>query len=124
MSKAFASLSAQEFQERAAQALRRARGLSAAVENRRFQPLFGVSPALRAVAWNLMGSSLPRGPSPRHLLWALLFLKVYATEHVSAIISGVDEKTFRKWSWEFAALVSALKVVSRSQRASAATATL
>jgi hypothetical protein len=37
---------------------------------------------------------------PRHLLWALVFLKVYASEDVHCCLVGyVDAKTYRKWAW-------------------------
>ena len=35
---------------------------------------------------------------PKHLYWALLQIKLYATEGVLANIAKVDEKMFRKWS--------------------------
>ena len=33
-----------------------------------------------------------------HLLWALLFLKVYATEVVMCDMCGSDQKKFQKWT--------------------------
>ena len=37
-----------------------------------------------------------------HLLWALMFLKLYCSEAVlSSLAGGVHEQTFRKWSWYF-----------------------
>jgi len=33
------------------------------------------------------------------LLWASHFLKTYGTESTLASQIGVDEKTFRKWTW-------------------------
>lgn len=97
----------------ASKMLKRASELSAAVAGRRFRALIGVSPAVCATVWSMLRASLPPKASPAHLLWALLFLKVYATEHTSSIIAGADEKTFRKWSWAFAQLISNLRVVSR-----------
>ena len=35
----------------------------------------------------------------KHLLWALLHCKLYATEEVIASLVDVYEKTFRKWSY-------------------------
>ena len=34
---------------------------------------------------------------PKHLLWALIFLKTYTTESSLAVAIGVDEKTLQKW---------------------------
>lgn len=39
------------------------------------------------------------------------FLKCYQTEASSHKISGLDEKTFRKWSWKYVVLISCLNVV-------------
>jgi hypothetical protein len=39
-----------------------------------------------------------RGASPVHLLWTLMFMKLYYADEVNAFIAQVDENTFRKWS--------------------------
>ena len=49
---------------------------------------------------------------PKHLLWALLFLKVYASEQVIRKFTGADEKTSRKWIWLFIGYIEELKIVS------------
>ncbi len=90
-------------------------GLSIVLESRRFRSLFGVSALVCAKAWNLTGDKLPLSSSPKHLLWAFLFLKVYGSEHNYRILSGADEKTFRKWSWIFVKLKSNLSVVRLNQ---------
>ena len=36
--------------------------------------------------------------TPNHLLWGLILLKLYSSETTHAGMTGVDEKTFRKWS--------------------------
>jgi hypothetical protein len=77
---------------------------------RRFRGLFGVSPASCAVLWTLIEDK-PPGSKPKHLLWSLLFLKGYANEHMNSAVVGVDEKTFRKWSWIFINLLADLNVV-------------
>ena len=48
------------------------------------------------------------GATPRHLLWALLFLKKYGDEAEMATLAGCDEKTFRKWSEIFVIRVASL----------------
>jgi hypothetical protein len=45
-------------------------------------------------------------PDPVQLLWALLFLRRYGENHAMAITAGVSEKTFRKWSWFWAAQIA------------------
>jgi len=71
---------------------------------RKFASFFGTSPFICSLLWAYLEpcSNMPLGVQPVHLLWALMFLKVYATESVhAALAGGVDEKTFRKWSWIF-----------------------
>jgi len=75
--------------------LRRQTGSRQPICERRFRSLFGVSPNLVPLLW-AEREDRPDETVPTHLLWALMFLKVYATESVHAAIAGVDEKTFRK----------------------------
>ncbi len=58
--------------------------------------------------WELLKrkSLLPEGGRPKHLLWALHFMKVYPKQSpgclaVSASAGAVDPKTHRKWVWVF-----------------------
>lgn len=64
-----------------------------------FKSLFGISPNMAAVVWNIC--DFPPGTTGRHLLWALLFLKVYGTEMTLLTLIGgkVCRTTFRKWIW-------------------------
>ncbi len=78
---------------------------------RRYKALFGVTPLVASVIWSLSEHSRRHDSSPRHLLWGLMFLKVYATEHVHATFVGIDEKTFRKWCWIWVGIISELTVV-------------
>jgi len=48
---------------------------------------------------------------PNHLLWGLMFLKVYGTEPIHASIVGANEKTFRKWQWLIITALSNIKAV-------------
>ncbi len=57
-----------------------------------FTALFGVSPTVCSIVWKLIGDNHPHDLQPWHLLRALRFLKVYATEHVNAAIVSADEK--------------------------------
>ena len=78
--------------------------------DRRFRALFGTSPKVCRILWDkVYEESTPRGAKPKHLLWALLFCRVYNTEHVNASMAGCDEKTFRKWSWVFVEAISDLQ---------------
>ena len=74
-----------------------------ATGHRRFREFFGVSPVICSTVWETLLStqSIPSSGKPCHLLWALLFLKRYLTEHVMSSIIGADEKTIRKWIWSF-----------------------
>lgn len=79
---------------------------------RRFRSMFGCTHFHCETIWNLLMGRHPPYSHPRHLLMALLFLKVYSTEEIHHAISGADEKTFRKWSWIYTSLIAKLNVVS------------
>ena len=68
-------------------------------DKRRFRSFFGTSPEICHDLWDMLSKQdpLPNGGGPKHLLWALLFLKEYAIEPVLARMVGSDEKTYRKW---------------------------
>ena len=77
---------------------------SRSVCNRRFRSIFGCSSKICSILWEFLamhGSiTTKKGSSPKHLLWALLFLKLYSTESThAAMVGGIDEKTYRKWVW-------------------------
>jgi len=79
-------------------------------ELRRFRSFFGVSPSTCAFTWGkIRALGLAPRARPVHLLWALLFLTVYDTEEVIAGFLGVDERTFREWSFELTKVVAKLK---------------
>ena len=78
---------------------------------RRFRAYFGTSPAVCLHAWNLLADVRPNNSKPEHLLWALLLLKQYCIESVNSTLTGVTEKTFRKWSLVFIKLLSNIEVV-------------
>lgn len=90
--------------------IRNARGLSAAVESRRFRALFGVSPKARSTVWILILASAPQSFQPAHLLWGLMLLKARASEHDNAALSGADEKGSRKRSWKTIRAIADLQV--------------
>lgn len=77
--------------------------ISSAVEYRRFRGNFGTTPENCVILWDMItpNESMPKGVKCCHLLWALMFLKLYASEHVLCSRAECDEKTFRKWVWLF-----------------------
>ncbi len=48
---------------------RKAQGLSEIVERRRFSALFGVSPTVCSIVWNLIGENHPHDSQPWHGLY-------------------------------------------------------
>ncbi|ETV76974.1 hypothetical protein H257_09381 [Aphanomyces astaci] len=78
---------------------------------RRCRAVFGISPGSTSEAWSLTDATRPSTSRPKHLLWCLMFLKVYASESVHRCLSRADEKTFRKWVWLWVDLLANLRVV-------------
>jgi len=86
-----------------------------------FRTYFGVSPVVASKCWNMMVSGLYDGCfncnfEPKHLLWALMLLKMYSLEPVHAGIAHCSVKTFRKWSLSMVEAIASMlsDVVSRS----------
>ena len=82
---------------------------SSIVNDRRFKSNFGVTPYTCSFLWDLIYNIIPDGGHFVHLLWGLMFLKVYATEAVHCGKVQCDEKTFRKWSWTVVKALALLK---------------
>jgi hypothetical protein len=61
--------------------------------------------------WNMIDPllSISQHAKPVHLLWGLMLLKLYDNESVNCSTAGVDETTFRKWSWVFVEAISDLE---------------
>ena len=81
---------------------------AATMETRHFREFFGTSVLVVKKVWELLkrDSLLPEGGRPKHLLWALHFMKVYPKQSpgcsaVGASAGAVDPKTHRKWVWAF-----------------------
>ena len=67
---------------------------------RRYKASLGVTPEITQVLWeSLEGIEMKEKPNIKHLLWALLFLKVYSLEEVLSSMAETTEKTYRKWVW-------------------------
>ena len=81
------------------------------LEDETCRSFFGAPVVVIATLWNRLIPLIDMsGSKPKHLLWALVFLKVYSTTMVHCRIVGwPDAKTFRKWSWYFVELIAALK---------------
>ena len=86
---------------------------------RRFMAMFGVSPFIVCLLWNLLDPrshhAFPSNVALKHLLWALCFLKTYTTDKVLQLLlrepsgdGGPNEKTLRKWVWLFVTEICAL----------------
>ena len=83
---------------------------SFATELRHFRAFFGISPSTCAFTWGKIKElDLAPRAQPVHLLWALLFLHIYETECVIAGFLGVDEQTYRQWSFELVEVIAKLK---------------
>ena len=93
------------------------RSASERIRLERFNSFFGVNPIIVSVVWSMLidNQMCSRSPNPVHLLWALLFLKLYDTTSNLAALARCDEKTFRKWSWFYIESIANLdsQVVSR-----------
>ena len=81
---------------------------AALTEIRAFRETFGTSLLIVSKVWSMLWEEdvLPEGGRPKHLLWALHFLKVYPLQApgcaaVGASGSAVNPKTHRKWVWAF-----------------------
>jgi len=79
---------------------------AATTEKQHFREFFRTSVLVVEKIWELLerDSLLPEGCCPKHLLWALHFMKVYPKQRpgclaVGASAGAVDPKTHRKWVW-------------------------
>ena len=63
------------------------------------------------LVWNKIKLEAPSGAEPKHLLWCLNFLKQYPVEHTRRALLNADEKTIRKWTWNFVKLVADMNTV-------------
>jgi len=80
--------------------------------NRAYHAHFGVSAEVSLQLWLLLvDAELLDNLLPKHLLWALFFLKKYPTEHVGASRWNVTPKTFRKYIWKMIHTISQLGLV-------------
>jgi hypothetical protein len=71
-----------------------------------FRALFGIGPDVCGHVWTHLSCHKPPKTRPKHLLWTLLFLKVYGTETALSVIARASRKTFRKWVWLLLPLIA------------------
>ena len=68
--------------------------------DRDFRSLFGCSPVVCATIWVKCKFNEKKMLLPKHLLWALIFLKLYETERVHITLAGIsDRQLFREKVW-------------------------
>jgi hypothetical protein len=72
---------------------------------RSFGAKFGACPNVCCDFWERLQSRRPKCVMPKHLLWGILFLKVYGTEDILRNMVGATRKTFHKWSWKIVEIV-------------------
>jgi hypothetical protein len=72
-----------------------------AKDDRRYcASLFGVRVSLCPVIFQRSQLYLIHGLEAKHLLWGMIFMKVYATEDVAcAMLTCVTRNTYCKWYW-------------------------
>ena len=78
----------------------------------RFRSCFGAPSEVVADLWNRIKGEgeIESGGHPKHLLWALIHLKVYSTAEIHCSIVGwPSRKTFSKWAWYFIERIAELK---------------
>ena len=80
--------------------------------NMRFRSVFGAGSIVVADIWNRIEADgeILKGGEPKHLLWALVLLKVYQSDEVHcALVGWPSVPTFRKWAWYFIERINDLK---------------
>lgn len=78
-----------------------------------FRTFYGVGPLQCETIWNMIcKQNTTLQIKSRHLLFGLLFLKVYSVEEVHSRICNVTRKCFRVNAWRAIQSIADLKVVS------------
>lgn len=81
-------------------------------EKRLFRGTLGISFSTMSELWNMLDptTTISHRAKPKHLLWTLVFLKVYQTEPVHLQLTGCKSRdTFRKWVNRFALAIANLE---------------
>ena len=76
-----------------------------------FRSFFGCLVGVFLTCWGMLDKTdlLPQGGRLEHLLWALMFMKLYSGQKALCALAGVDPETFRKWVWSFTEAISMLE---------------
>ena len=70
--------------------------------------LFGCSPVVCATIWVKCSFHKNKDLLAKHLLWSLMFLKLYETERVHITIAGIsDRQLFREKVWPIVEKIAA-----------------
>ena len=82
---------------------------------RRFKANFGATLEVAYKLWCLLdvNNCGPKGGKVTHMLWTLMFLKVYSSHDVLAGRCKCHPDTHRKWVWLFLEKMSSLDIVSQ-----------
>jgi hypothetical protein len=76
----------------------------------RFKSLFGANSKVITVIWKEIQNHIDEDIFRKHLLYGLLFMKVYSTEEVHcAIVGWPSVKTFREKAWHIVECIAELK---------------
>ena len=73
-------------------------------EETEFISFFGCPVGVSLTLWALLDRNdyIPDGGQLEHMLWSLMFLKVYAKLKVlCSIAGGIDKETYMNWVWQF-----------------------
>ena len=93
----------------------------AGMEDHHLHNFFGANLSIVSMVWDMLVANglRPEKSRPKHVLWALYFLKVYPKQSPGCLVVGastgtVDPRTMRKCMWQFIENISNLtdKVVS------------
>ena len=79
---------------------------------------FGVMPGVVSIVWKMLASRQDTPKlKPKHLMWALLWLKVYPSERVIETLLNADRGSIRSWVPFTIKAIASLKkqVVSASE---------
>ena len=86
-------------------------------QERIFRSQFGVSWHVCEDVWKMLDFHLSdEKRDPKHLLWALLFMKVYGSESTHSNMVGTSSKTFQKWVWKTLTEIADLKAMTVSEK--------
>jgi hypothetical protein len=83
---------------------------NSADKDERFRGLFGAPSVVIAEIWERIIPMVEEKTYRKHLLWGLIFLKVYSIEEVHcALVGHPTKKDFRQKSWHIVEMIAGLK---------------